>query len=390
MGAGMGAGMGEFEGLVGRKVGLARRAKPAGNRRAWTFGWIPEEDLVREESGHRDFWDRYSADPEDWAGAATPQRTRHGWVRGPGEPSPARAADLDERALRGSPAPSGSPAACGSPARVRPRRTLRVDVGKATSSGDASPVSVLSPYSSPLAHGRGGRRVQSAGAPAAGGGAASRGSGRRKGGGTANFLSQGRDDAKKRFQGEFEGVLASPGTPPPGAYSPDFGCVLERASSANLSRSFQTGGCPPVTEQTLGNLSLVKSRSEMSVPPSAAAATSPGRVPRARAKQRQRQEQQRYGAGPDSPSRRLGAYRSRLGESRSETDVGRQSPRLARSLQIDECFDAGRLPEGGGGGSAFSKPSPVTPEYTAFMEHKLRMYKSPGSALGARRGLAFD
>ena len=139
----MGAGMGEFEGLVGRKVGLARRAKPAGNRRAWTFGWIPEEDLVREESGHRDFWDRYSADPEDWAGAATPQRTRHGWVRGPGEPSPARAADLDERTLRASPA-SGSPAACGSPARVRPRRTLRVDVGKATSSGDASPVSVLS------------------------------------------------------------------------------------------------------------------------------------------------------------------------------------------------------------------------------------------------------
>ena len=390
----MGAGMGEFEGLVGRRVGLARRARPAGNRRAWTFGWIPEEELVRRETGHRDFWDRYSADPDDWAGAATPQRTRHGWVRGPGEPPPARAAGSAVRPPRASPAVgsqtpggAGGQTSAGPPAGVHPRPALRVDVGKAVSGGDASPVSVLSPYAAPPAHRRGGRRAQSAGPPAAGAGGSSRGSGGRRGGGTANFLSQGRDDAKKRFHGEFEGVLASPGTPPPGAYSPDFGCVLERTSSADLSRSFQTGGCPLVTEQTLGNSSPVKSRRKVSGSPSAAASASPGRGPRARAKQ---PEQQRYGSGPESPSRRLGAYRSRLGGSRSETDVGRQSPRAAPGLQMDERSDAGRLLDEVGGGSTFSKPSPMTPEYAAFLEHKLRVYKPQGGPRGVRRGLAFD
>ena len=37
----------------------------------------------------------------------------------------------------------------------------------------------------------------------------------------------------------------------------------------------------------------------------------------------------------------------------------------------------------------FLKPSPMTPEYAAFVEHKLRVYKPPGSARGVRRGLAF-
>ena len=70
--------------------------------------------------------------------------------------------------------------------------------------------------------------------------------------------------------------------------------------------------------------------------------------------------------------------------------MGRQSPRAARGLQMDERFDAGRLLEEAGGGSTFSKPSPMTPEYAAFLEHKLRVYKPPGSARGVRRGLAFD
>lgn len=53
---------------------------------------------------------------------------------------------------------------------------------------------------------------------------------------------------------------------------------------------------------------------------------------------------------------------------------------------MDERFDAGRLLEETGGGSTFSKPSPMTPEYAAFVEHKLRVYKPPGKRAGREEG----
>ena len=350
---------------------MVRRAKPTGNRRAWTFGWIPEEELVREESGHRDFWDRYSADPSDLEERATPQRTRHGWVSGPERATPAGAsADL---AFRASP-PASTPGQ-----GVRGRKDLRVDVGKAGPAGAASPVSVLSPYASPLSGARGGapRRASSAGSPVRRtGGAGGQGGRAWSGaGGTSNFRSQSRDDAKKRFHGEFQGVLGSPGTPPPGAYDPDFRSVLERSPSANLAQSFQTGGCPPVTEQILGNTHLAQSRSEVSIS---------RRIP---VSARKKRPQPRYGASPDSPSRQLGAYRARLGKSHSETDVGRPSPAGNGSVRKRE--DQGRTSGCLSDERFYSKPSPMTPEYAAFMEHKLRMYKSPSSK-PVKRGLAFD
>lgn len=359
--------MGGFEGLVGRRVGMARRAKPKGNRRAWTFGWIPEEELVREESGHRDFWDRYSVDPPDFDERTSPQRTRHGWVSGPERSTPAGASAQSDLAFRASP-PASTPGK-----GVRSSKALRVDIGKAGSAGAASPVSVLSPYASPPFGGRGGapRRASSAGSPVRRTSAGRAWSGA----GTSNFRSQSRDDAKKRFHGEFEGVLGSPGTPPPGAYDPDFRNILERSPSANLTQSFQTGGCPPVTEQILGNTRLAESRSELSI----------SRGPKISA--RKKRPQPRYGASPDSPSRQLRAYQARLGTSHSETDISRPSPAGHGSVRAreDQGGASGRLADE----RAFSKPSSMTPEYAAFMEHKLRMYKS-SSSKHVKRGLAFD